>query len=112
MLEIYNEHYKEELSLFQTILGIKKQSAMQIISETGGDKQSFESSSKMVGWAGLRPTNDESPGKVKNTKITKSNPISNVYLSKHRGAHLAPRELPLKLSSSNYLKGSVVRKLW
>jgi transposase len=57
MLEICNEEYKEELSLLQTIPGIKQQSAMQIISETGGDMQSFESSSKMVGWAGLRPTN-------------------------------------------------------
>jgi transposase len=73
MLEICNEHYKEELSLLQTIPGIKEQSAMQIISETGGDIQSFESSSKMVGWAGLRPSNDESAGKVKSTKITKGN---------------------------------------
>jgi len=73
MLEICNEHYKEELRLLQTIPGIKEQSAMQIISETGGDMQSFESSSKMVGWAGLRPTNDESAGKVKSTKITKGN---------------------------------------
>lgn len=73
MLGICNEQYKEELSLLQTIPGIKQQSAMQIISETGGDMQSFESSSKMVGWAGLRPTNDESAGKVKSTKITKGN---------------------------------------
>ena len=33
----------------------------------------FESSSKMVGWAGLRPSNDESAGKIKSTKITKGN---------------------------------------
>ncbi|MFC0776425.1 IS110 family transposase [Terrimonas alba] len=73
MLKICDEHYHEELRLLQTIPGIKEQSAMQIISETGGDMQAFESSSKMVGWAGLRPGNDESAGKIKSTKITKGN---------------------------------------
>jgi len=73
MLQICNQHYGEQLQLLQTIPGIKEQSAMQIISETGGDMQAFESSSKMVGWAGLRPGNDESAGKIKSTKITKGN---------------------------------------
>lgn len=73
MLQICNEHYQQQLELLQTIPGIKQQSAMQIISETGGDMDAFESSSKMVGWAGLRPGNDESAGKVKSTKITKGN---------------------------------------
>jgi transposase len=48
MLEICNRHYKEELTLLQTIPGIKQQSAMQL-SETGADMHPFESSSKMVG---------------------------------------------------------------
>jgi transposase len=73
MLQICNQHYHEQLELLQTIPGIKQQSAMQIISETGGDMKAFESSSKMVGWAGLRPGNDESAGKIKSTKITKGN---------------------------------------
>lgn len=73
MLKICDQHYHEELQLLQTIPGIKEQSAMQIISETGGDMQAFDSSSKMVGWAGLRPGNDESAGKIKSTKITKGN---------------------------------------
>lgn len=73
MLKICNQYYQEELELLQTIPGIKHQSAMQIISETGGDMKAFESSSKIVGWAGLRPGNDESAGKIKSTKITKGN---------------------------------------
>ena len=73
MMQMCNEHYKQELELLQTIPGIKEQSAMQIISETGGNMDAFESSSKMVGWAGLRPGNDESAGKIKSTKITKGN---------------------------------------
>ncbi|HAL64350.1 MAG TPA: hypothetical protein DCP10_02140 [Bacteroidales bacterium] len=33
----------------------------------------FESSDKIVGWARLRPRNDESAGKYKSTSITKGN---------------------------------------
>ena len=73
MRKICQEHYSQELTLLQTIPGIKEQSAMQIIAETGGNMDAFETSSKMVGWAGLRPQNDESAGKIKSTKITKGN---------------------------------------
>lgn len=73
MRKICQEHYQQELTLLQTIPGVKEQSAMQIIAETGGNMDAFETSSKMVGWAGLRPQNDESAGKIKSTKITKGN---------------------------------------
>jgi transposase len=73
MTVICQQHYNEQLTLLQTIPGIKQQSAMQIIAETGGNMNAFESSSKMVGWAGLKPGNDESAGKIKTTKITKGN---------------------------------------
>jgi transposase len=33
----------------------------------------FETSGKIVGWAGLRPRNDESAGKYKSSVTTKSN---------------------------------------
>ena len=46
---------------------------MTIIAETGGDMRVFESSDKLVGWAGLRPRNDESAGKYKSTATTKGN---------------------------------------
>jgi transposase len=53
--------------------GIGHISAMIIIAETGADMKAFESSNKLVGWAGLRPRNDESAGKYKSTAITKGN---------------------------------------
>ena len=56
-----------------SIPGVGKQAAMQIIAETGGSMQAFESSSKLTGWAGLRPRNDESAGKYKSTATTKGN---------------------------------------
>ncbi|GIV43355.1 MAG: IS110 family transposase [Bacteroidia bacterium] len=73
MQNICETHYKEELERLKTIPGVKKQSAMQILAETGSDRKAFENSGKLTGWAGLRPRNDESAGKMKSTAITKGN---------------------------------------
>lgn len=73
MKQICSEQYSEQMDLLQTIPGIKEQSAMQIIAETGNNMDAFETSGKITGWAGLRPKNDESAGKFKSTSITKGN---------------------------------------
>jgi len=65
--------YKEELQLLITIPGIQKLSAMTIIAELGVDMKTFVTAAKLVGWAGLRPRNDESAGKIKSRKITNGN---------------------------------------
>lgn len=70
---ICNKHYSEQMKLLQTLPGVKKQAAMQIIAEIGVDMKAFGSSGKLAGWAGLRPRNDESAGKFKSTAITKGN---------------------------------------
>jgi transposase len=66
-------HYKEELTLLQTMPGVDLQSAMQLIAETGGDMSAFTTSNKLSKWAGLSPRNDESAGKIKSKAITKGN---------------------------------------
>jgi len=73
MRRICDEHFLVMVKLLQTIPGINQIAAMTIIAETGGDMSVFESSDKLVGWAGLRPRNDESAGKYKSTAITKGN---------------------------------------
>jgi hypothetical protein len=73
MTEICDKHYSEQCKLLETIPGVKKQAAMQIIAETGGDMKPFENSGKLTGWAGLRPRNDESAGKLKSKAVTKGN---------------------------------------
>jgi len=73
MEEICNTYYQKEMELLESIPGIKKQAAMQIIAETGADMTAFENSGKLTGWAGLRPKNDESAGKMKSTSVTKGN---------------------------------------
>ena len=73
MHRICDKHFSIMTKLLQTIPGISQIAAMTIIAETGGDMSVFESSDKLVGWAGLRPRNDESAGKYKSTATTKGN---------------------------------------
>jgi transposase len=53
---------------------------MTILSELGNDLSSFKTSSNLVGWAGLRPRNDESAGKIKSRKTIHGNKFLRVIL--------------------------------
>ena len=67
------KHYAEEITLLCTIPGIQKLSAMCILAELGVDMSVFFSAAAMVGWAGFRPRNDESAGKIRSRKIMPGN---------------------------------------
>ena len=71
MERICDTLYKQEVELLCTVPGIQKLSAMTIIAEVGVDLKSFATAASLVGWAGLRPRNEESNKKVKSRKITK-----------------------------------------
>ena len=46
---------------------------MHIIAELGVDMSTFQTPAMLVGWAGLKPRNDESNGKFKSRKTTHGN---------------------------------------
>ena len=71
--ELANEHFAEEISLLCTIPGIQKLSAICILSEIGNDMNVFHKATDLVGWAGLRPRNDETAEKIKSRKILHGN---------------------------------------
>ena len=71
--ELANKYYAREISLLCTIPGIKTLSAICIISELGGDLKAFYSAAMLVGWAGLRPRNEESAGKIRSRKTLHGN---------------------------------------
>lgn len=54
------------------IKGISSLSAILIISEIGIDMSQFESDKQLVSWAGLSPANNESAGKKKSVRISKT----------------------------------------
>jgi transposase len=71
--ELAIKYYAREISLLCTIPGIKTLSAICILAELGGDLKAFYSAALLVGWAGLRPRNDESAGKVRSRKTLHGN---------------------------------------
>jgi len=71
--ELANNHYAEEISLLCTIPGIQILSALIILSELGGDMDAFLTAAMLVSWAGLRPRNDESAGKIRSHETLHGN---------------------------------------
>jgi len=71
--ELADRYFAREISLLCTIPGIQKYSAMSILSEIGNDMSAFGKASHLVGWAGLRPRNDESAGKIQSRKTLHGN---------------------------------------
>ena len=73
MNRICQEHFKKEMDVLCTVPGINTLSSMQIIAEIGINMESFPTDKHLVSWAGLRPRNDESAGKIKSKKTTHGN---------------------------------------
>ena len=73
MVRMCKQLYGEAFSFLLTVPGIKLTSAAIIISEIGDNMELFATAAALVSWAGLRPRNDESAGKIKSRKITHGN---------------------------------------
>ncbi len=52
--------------------GVDRTSAITIISEIGNDMSQFANSKRLCCWAGLTPGNNESAGKKKSVRITRT----------------------------------------
>ena len=73
MVQTCQELYPKTFSFLLSLPGIKHISAAIIISEIGDNMKLFATAAALVSWAGLRPRNDESAGKIKSRKITHGN---------------------------------------
>jgi len=65
--------FDEDLELLDTIPGVGRRTAEQILAEIGTDMNQFPSSAHMCSWAGLSPGNNESAGKRKSGRTRKGN---------------------------------------
>ena len=65
-------NYDKAIQLLTTIPGVKRDSAITIISEIGIDMSQFCNSKRLCCWAGLTPGNNESAGKKKSVRITRA----------------------------------------
>ena len=71
-LDVLVEPHSAAIELLCTIPGIKRDSAITIISEIGTDMSQFSTSKRLCRWAGLTPGNNESAGKKKSVRITRA----------------------------------------
>ena len=74
------EAYRLEIDLLDTIPGVGKDSAINIISETGVDMSRFPDETHLSSWAGMSPGNCETGGKKKCKNGTWQQPFA-----KHTG---------------------------
>ena len=68
------ERFEDQVRLLETIPGISRQSACDIVIEIGGDIGVFASSRQFSSWCGLAPGNSESAGKRRSTRSMRGNP--------------------------------------
>jgi len=67
-----NPDYENAIQLLCTIPGVKRDSAITIISEIGIDMSQFCNSKRLCCWAGLTPGSNESGSKKKSVRITRA----------------------------------------
>lgn len=64
--------YEAYINLLCSIPGIRRHSAITIISEIGIDMNQFGSHHRLASWAGLAPGSNESAGKKKSVKVSRA----------------------------------------
>ena len=66
-----SEKYEATLNMIRTVPGFDKNplTAIQVLSEIGGDMSVFPTAKNLVSWAGCCPRNDQSKHKIKSTMI-------------------------------------------
>ena len=69
-----SDPYASALSLIRTVPGFDKNpmTAIQVLSEIGGDMSVFPTAKHLVSWAGCCPRNDQSNKKIKSTRISRA----------------------------------------
>jgi transposase len=95
MIDALAGPYESAITLLSTIPGIRRDTAVTILSETGTDMSQFDSSKRLCRWAGLTPGNNESAGKKKSVRITRAG----VYL---KPALVEAAHAAVKTKSSPY----------
>lgn len=86
MESMAEKFFSEQIALLKTMKGVQKLAAIFIIAETGGNMSYFPTARHLCSWAGLRPRNDESAGKIRSTAIT--NGTNRMGCFTHKGMFL------------------------
>jgi len=79
--------FEEALTLLDTIPGVGRRAAEQILAEIGLDMERFPTAAHLASWAGMCPGNNESAGKRKSGRTRKgNNSLRNILVEVARAA--------------------------
>jgi transposase len=81
--------FQAEIELLETIPGVARQTAEEVLAEIGTDMEQFPTGGHLASWAGVCPGNNESAGKRKSGRTRKGNKHLRATLV--RSAHSAAR---------------------
>lgn len=81
--------FQKELEILDTIPGVARRGAEEVIAEIGVDMSPFPSAAHLASWSGMCPGNHESAGKHTGGKTRKGNPWLRATLVE--AAHAAAR---------------------
>lgn len=72
LIDIMAQPFEEEINFLCQIPGIRRNSAIIILSEIGNDMKQFKTPRRISAWAGLSPMNNQSANKKKSVKISRA----------------------------------------
>lgn len=72
LIDVMAAPFEDDINFLCQIPGVRRDSAIIILSEIGNDMEQFKSARKITSWAGLTPTNNQSAGKKKSVKISRA----------------------------------------
>lgn len=72
LIDIMAKPFEDKIDFLCQIPGIRRDSAIIILSEIGNDMNQFSSSRRISAWAGLTPMNNQSAGKKKSVRISRA----------------------------------------
>ena len=96
-IEAYCRPFEEAVVLLDTIPGVARETAENIVAEIGTDMSRFPTANHLASWAGVAPGNNESAGKKRSGRTRKGNKPLGVILN--QAAHAAARTKNTYLSA-------------
>jgi transposase len=103
-IQIVLQPYKRELELLDSIPGINKDGAADILAEIGPDMSAFPTENHLASWATVCPGQHESAGKKKGAKTGKGNKYLKTALCQAANAAIRSRDTRLGQFYSSVLR--------
>ena len=72
LIDIMAKPFEDDINFLCQIPGVKRDSAIVILSKIGNDMERFQTTRRITSWAGLTPMNNQSAGKKKSVKISRA----------------------------------------